>query len=90
MNGKKCGADCGGCESCKPSMCGSCAAGSCGSGCGCGHRGMKILVKLAILAIVFWAGTEFGEKKALMQGGGWGMRRGTPIMIDAGTYNPTQ
>ena len=60
-NGKMCGEDCRGCGSCKGGSCGS--MGSCG-GCGCGHGFAKVAMKIAILAIVFLAGMQLGEKKA--------------------------
>ena len=87
MDGKKCGAECMGCASCKGgacggNACGSCEKGSCGMGCGCGHRGVRILVKILVLGIVFWAGMELGEQRALT-----GAYRGYPTMMRAGALN---
>lgn len=50
--------------------CGS--GGMCGKGCGIyggGRHWMHVVVKIAIALIVFWAGVQFGELKAIVRSG---------------------
>lgn len=69
-NGRMCGEDCGGCGSCKGAGCAN--MGSCG-GCGCGHGFAKVVIKIAILVLVFWAGMQYGERKMWMGAEKYGM-----------------
>ena len=60
MNGKTCGEECkNGCGSCAEACC---SINSC-NGCGCGHKAVRIIVKVALVLIIFWAGMQFGQHK---------------------------
>jgi hypothetical protein len=80
MHGKTCGEECkGGCEASKGGAC--CTMSSCnGCACGCGHKTVRIIIKIALVIIIFWLGMHYGERKSFGGYGKYGgMMRGDAV-----------